>query len=218
MPSTGGVSGKRLAPVERGTIRSRIGSGGGSLVSPKAWKEPLTEEGDRSMTKHVPGHGTSGCRSASSSRCRKEQRGAATSGAAAAGVPWSGSTRSIDSRMRRRAPRWRPLPGTLALLVSTSCSGGLHGGMPGVLGTIADGFNGSVVPPGHHDVMLWRCRGAYRGAAVVQAAMGWTFLGVLPTAATSTSDSRPRSPKNSSAREAPSTIPARAAASRAARR
>ena len=65
--------------------------------------------------------------------------------------------------------------------------------------TIADGFNGFAVHLANHDVMLWAVsRASLAKLQAYKRRLGWTFPWASSSAATSTSTSRPRSPRSSS--------------------
>ena len=94
----------------------------------------------------------------------------------------SGSTRCIDSRLTRGAPRWRTSSeGARSSSSTTSCSGPTTRRVCPACSAVADGFNGFVVHLANHDVMLWAVsRAPLREAAGVQAADGVDVsLGVL---------------------------------------
>ena len=123
------------------------------------WKSLKDTRGKetRTMTKHKTGtreewsqHG-SGC-----SRRRRSWTRAATSQGGGRSRRGSESTRCIDSRLTRGAPRWRTSSeGAAAPRLPLPRSGPTtRQGCP-ACSAVADGFNGFVVHLANHDVMLW---------------------------------------------------------------
>ncbi len=117
-------------------------------------------------------------RGLSCSRRRRSSRGAVTSwrggGRNCRGF---GSTRRIDSRPTRGAPRWQTFSkGARNSSSTTSCSGPTT--LPGCpsCSAIADGFNGSVVHLANHDVTLSAVsRAPLAKLQAYKRRMGWTF-------------------------------------------
>src|SRR3989441_5739157 len=88
-----------------------------------------------------------------------------------------GSTRNIDSRPTRGAPRWQTSSeGARSSSSTTSCSGPTtRAGCPHC-SAIADGFDGFVVHLANHDVMLWAVsRAPLAKLQAYKRRMGWTF-------------------------------------------
>ena len=166
-------------------------------------------------TAHRPGHVKSGWRRGSScSRRRRSSRGAATSwrsgGRSCRGC---GSTRSIDSRPTRGAPRWRTSSeGARSSSSTTSCSGpttrrGVRPARRSRTGSMASPSTWRTTTSRSR-----RCRGR-RSRSCRRTSGGWAgrFPGRPRSAATSTSTSTSRSPRSSSARGHRIQLPARAA-------
>ena len=156
------------------------------------------------MTNTRPGHVRSGLQHGSScSRRRRSSRGAATSwrgsGRSCRGF---GSTRSIDSRPTRGAPRWRTSSeGARSSSSTTSCSG------PTTRRAVRPARRsrtGSTASPSTWPTTTSRCRRCRgrRSRSCRRTSGGWDgrFRGRLRTAATSTSTSASGSPRSNSAR------------------
>ena len=117
-----------------------------------------------------------------------------------------GSTRSIDSRPRRAAPRWRTSSeGARSSSSTTSCSGPTTppAARPARRSRTASTGSRHLA---NHDVMLWAVSRAPL-AKLRRTSGGWAgrFPGRPRSAATSTSTSTSRSPRSNSAREASNT-------------